>query len=362
MSQIIYSLRNSNLLVRSQVGGKAASLGEVMSLGLQVPPGFVITTDACQEIHYALESVNSSVSTQAPECLRTDAANMVNQANAFLKLPEKLVCSVIDAYRMLGQEVGDPEPSVAVRSSAVDEDQAHQSFAGQFKTYLGVKGEKEVLDALQKCIFSMYTSAVLEYRTYFNQLDTASLIAVIIQQMVPASASGVLFTQNAINGDLSVIHLESCVGLGEPLVSGDVTPDLFLVSKLSGTIIQRQIRPQKFCLYLDKASGHCVRTMLHEFEQNKPSISDEEISSLVSIARRIEHYFGCQMDIEWIISRSNSLESRFYIVQARPVTVAAHKPIQQSQSVLTSIVASLCKGHQLRPQTLSGDFPFSKCI
>jgi pyruvate, water dikinase len=302
----------------SLAGGKGANLGELTRAGILVPPGFVVTVGAYDRF---LEE--AGVRPQAEALLGNldvdDGAAMERVAAATRDLitaapmPEPIADAIADAYRQSG------EGPVAVRSSATAEDLAEASFAGQQETYLNVEGGADVLHAVQKCWASLFEARAVHYRatTGFGQLDVK--IAVVVQRMVQSDRSGVMFTVNPVTTDEGQILIEAVYGLGEGVVSGVLTPDMYVVDKASGALVDCQITPQVQELVRRQGAGPG-----EEPNQWAPvdwgrragqKLSAEEIAALAVMGSSLERHFGCPQDIEWA-AESGTL----YIVQARPVT------------------------------------------
>ena len=232
------------------------------------------------------------------------------------EMPPEVASGIAKAYRELG---GGP---VAVRSSATAEDLAEASFAGQQDTYLNIEGDAEVIAAVQKCWASLFGARAIFYRAGagFDHMKVG--IAVVVQRMVQSERSGVMFTLHPVTNDKTKIVIEAIYGLGEAAVSGAVTPDMYVVDKTSGAVVERQVVPQEqeFVRQPHAQPGN---------EQNhwisidwgrraKQKLSDEEIGELATIGQRLEQHFGFPQDVEWAHENGS-----FYIVQARAVTTAS---------------------------------------
>ena len=261
-------------------GGKSASLGELLQAGIPVPPGFAISTEAGEEL---------------TDTLRHDIAAR---------------------YAGLGDEV-----AVAVRSSALGEDSAEATFAGQQDTYLWVRGIDAVCDAVTKCWASLYSAEAVSYRERFGVENPA--MGVTIQLMVDAAVSGVMFTCNPVSGDRSMVAINASWGLGLAVVGGEVTPDDYLVSKVTGEIVKQTVN-DKAVEYVPAANG-TERVDVDEARRTAPCLDTDAVTTLVDMAKRVERHFGSPQDIEWAFDHSGEL----FILQSRPVTGLA-KPEAQA--------------------------------
>ncbi|ADC64274.1 pyruvate phosphate dikinase PEP/pyruvate-binding protein [Ferroglobus placidus DSM 10642] len=311
-------------------GGKGANLGEMVKAGFPIPPGFVITINAFEEFlegakergkKAQIARIISEVDVKNTEELEKVSA-LAREIVESTPIPEKIEEEIREAYRKLCEIVGE-EVAVAVRSSATAEDVPDASFAGQQETYLWIKGEDEVVKHVLKCWSSLYTPRAIAYRATkgFDHYEVS--IAVVVQKMVNSRSSGVMFTLNPTNGDESQIVIESAWGLGEAIVSGEVTPDRFVVDKVTKEILDRTISPKLvWCVYKD---GKVVHEEVPEDLREKPSLSDEEIVYLAEIGKKIEEHYSHPMDIEWAIDKDFDFPKNVFILQARPETVWSQK-------------------------------------
>jgi pyruvate,water dikinase len=257
-------------------GGKSASLGELLHAGIPVPPGFAISTEAGEELTVIL---------------RRDIAARYG-------------------------EMGDGVP-VAVRSSALGEDSAEATFAGQQDTYLWVHGTDAICDAVRKCWASLHSAEAVTYRERFGVENPA--MGVTIQRMVDAAVSGVMFTCNPVSGDRSMVAINASWGLGLAVVGGEVTPDDYLVSKVTGEVVKQTVN-DKAIQYVPAANG-TERIDVPEDRRNQPCLDDERLTALVALGKRVEKHFGSPQDIEWAFDHDGEL----FILQSRPVTGVAKK-------------------------------------
>ena len=308
------------------VGGKNASLGEMIKAEIRVPPGFAVTTDSYLLFITAAgikDKIIEYVSDLDPE----DVAAL-NQASADVQelikqttIPEPVVKAIADGYSQLCSKCAVEIIPVAVRSSATAEDLPTASFAGQQDTYLWIQGADQVITHVQNCWASLYTPRAIAYRIKNEFPHEKVLISVGIQKMVNSKAAGVMFTLNPTDGDVSKVVIEGSWGLGETVVSGSVNPDKFVVDKVMLEINERTISTKHIeCVY-DLEQGKVIDADVAEDIQCTCCLADDEIKALVRAAKNIENHYGRPMDIEWAIDKDLSFPENVFIVQARPETV-----------------------------------------
>lgn len=277
------------------VGGKAAGLGSLIRAGQRVPASFVVTSLA----YY-------SYIARDPRVMSAQVRELV-----------------ADGYRTLCQSVADDVP-VAVRSSAAVEDSTDASCAGQFRTHLGASGADEVVAEVQQCWESAFAPHVDVYRQH-HQLDSAdSGVAVVVQELVHARAAGVMFTQHPRTADRSLVVVEASYGLGEAVVGGEVTPDLFEMNKVTGQVHQR-VLGSKSVEHALTPDGRGVRTIPVAQERRTGwAIDDDELAQLLAMARQLERTLGRGLDIEWAIGTTSTQpdQPQLYALQVRPITVS----------------------------------------
>ncbi len=299
------------------VGGKGANLGEMTNAKIPVPPGFIVTSSAyfdflqqtnlIDEIRQPLESVDINDSKKLQE-VSAKIKEMISMA----RMPQEIAEEIKKAYVKMGKGF------VAVRSSATAEDLPEASFAGQQRTFLNIQGEDEVVRAVQECWASLFEARAIFYRVQQNFDHFKVGIAVPVQRMVQSEASGVMFTLEPVSSDQSKIAIEAVLGLGETIVSGDVTPDHYIVNKDSMDIVTKEIARQEWKLIRneDNNSGEANLTVvLTAKEQEEQKVSDEDIITLAKIGKQLEDHYKFPQDIEW--AKENN---KLFIVQTRPVT------------------------------------------
>jgi pyruvate, water dikinase len=298
------------------VGGKAGKLGELIREGLPVPPGFVVTTEAYQafvdatplraEIPAALASIHA----EDPASVEA-AAQRIRSMFEATPFPAELRATLAEAYERFVRQHS--VRFAAVRSSATAEDLEGASFAGLQDTYLNVTGVDHILSAIRKCWGSLFTPRVLVYRQRKGFDHAAVRLAVLVQKMVDATVSGILFTRDPNTGENHMI-VEAGWGLGEAIVGGEVTPDHYVVDGATLKVVHKQISEQKVRLVRAEGGGN-RREEIPADERKIQKLPDHRLHRLVSLARVIESHYRRPMDVEWCGDAS-----AIYIVQARPVT------------------------------------------
>lgn len=293
-------------------GGKGANLGELRQAGFPVPPGFCITTsvyDAVVGQSARMDSFYEKLSllkAEDNEEIRSLSQRM-RQHIIGLPIPDEMIEDILGAWREMG---GDPV--AAVRSSATAEDLPTASFAGQQDTFLNVRGERQLFEAIRQCWSSLFSERAIAYRINSGFDHRSVRLAVIVQRLIVPDVSGVMFTADPITGNRRVISIDASFGLGEALVSGLVNPDLYQVRQ--GEIVKKQISCKQSAVCTLAEGGTAVEG-IPEQKQKEQALSDEEIVTLARLGERIQAHYGSEQDIEWCLSGG-----QFYIVQARPIT------------------------------------------
>ena len=310
------------------VGGKNASLGEMTNAGIPVPPGFAVTayayekfleeTRIAEKIYRIIkETVTDSNNPQQHDT----ASKKIRQLIENSSMPKDIENAVKSAYKELNKRLNLKDVFVAVRSSATAEDLPDASFAGQQETFLNVRGVDELLENIVKCWSSLFTPRAIFYRNEKSFAHEKVFISVGVQKMVNSKAAGVMFTMNPVTGDTRHIVIEGNHGLGESVVSGSVTPDDFVVDKVSMKIIEKRISKKTVQYIRDPQTGKTVHADVPVDKQEQPCVNDEEILKLAELAKRIEQHYGRPQDIEWAIDRDIPFPVNIFIVQSRPETV-----------------------------------------
>jgi len=309
---------------REQVGGKGGSLGELTRAGLSVPAGFVVRTAAFERFLAALEReapVREAVAALADEELAaiTACSAALRRRIEAGELPQEVRADLTAAHeRLVGAAGGQP---VAVRSSATCEDAADASFAGLQDTYLWVQDAAQMILRVRSCWASLYSVESISYRLKHGFAEERVAMGVVVQHMVDARTAGVMFTRSPTTGDRSVVTIEGAWGLGSAVVGGEVTPDRWVLGKVTGEVSVREISDKQIQHVPAKAGG--IEPVAVSAEQRRLAcLSDEELQRLRELARRIERHYGCAQDIEWAIDRASGA---ILLLQSRPETVWSAK-------------------------------------
>ncbi|HLQ07594.1 MAG TPA: PEP/pyruvate-binding domain-containing protein [Steroidobacteraceae bacterium] len=305
---------------REQVGGKGGSLGELQRAGLAVPPGYVVTTPAFERFLASLE--REAPVRAAVAALKCDDLEAITACSRALRrrmedseLPAEVLGELAAAHARL--VLAHPEQPVAVRSSATTEDAADASFAGLQDTYLWVRGAAQMLGRVRSCWASLYSVPSISYRLKHGFPEQRVAMAVVVQNMVDAGTAGVMFTRSPTTGDRSVITIEAAWGLGSAVVGGEVTPDRWVLGKITGEISVREIS-DKLIQHEPAAGGGVEAVAVSEERRRAPCLSDTQLQQLGTLARQVERHYGCAQDIEWAIERHSGA---ILLLQSRPETV-----------------------------------------
>ena len=302
------------------VGGKALGLGQLTIAGFDIPDGFVVTTHAYRR------AVNTSgAQAQITTLLNGASGSAADQETLSQRLRELFVAEVIDdalrdAIRVAYEAMG--SPPVAVRSSALAEDRADASFAGQQDTFLWIQGADEVVTHVLRCWASLFSTRVLTYRDRLGIEPDDVAMAVVVQKMVPARSAGVMMSLDPVTGDRDTIYVESSYGLGEAVVAGEVSPDGFWLAKHDLSVHRRTLGSKQIAYHFDADAGAVVRFDVPGDRQQLPSLNDAEVSRLAELARDIESAFGYPVDVEWAI---DDTDGQIALLQARPETVWSNR-------------------------------------
>lgn len=296
------------------VGGKGASLARLAAAKLPVPPGFHLTTDAYRRFvdEYGLQeqiiALASAADSGRSEQLE-QAAREITQLFTQHELPQDIAEAIAQAYGELG---GDGVP-VAVRSSATAEDLPGMSFAGQQESYLNMRGADMIFAAVKRCWASLWTARALSYRTRYGIAPQEVSLAVVVQQLIPAQAAGVLFTVNPLSGARDQLLINATWGLGESLVGGQVMPDTFVVARTSGKLLSQTISA-KSVMTVPTPDGTRQAEVPADL-RTRPVLEPNQTAELAHLGERVAELYARPMDIEWTLH-----EGRFWLVQARPIT------------------------------------------
>ena len=338
------------------VGGKCASLGELINAGVRVPPGFALTTSGYAQfmreagIQAEIGTLLEGLDHQDMDKLE-EASRAIREMIESRPMPIELEDLIAEAYRNLSVRCYLPAAPVAVRSSATAEDLPGASFAGQQDTYLWIRGVDDLIHHVRRCISSLYTGRAIAYRMKMGFPHEHVAISVGVQMMANAYTAGVMFTIHPGTGDRSVIVIDANFGFGESVVSGEVTPDNFVVNKVTLDIIERTISTKELCHTVDLKTQKSIALPVPAERQNIQSITDDEISELAWAAKKIEKHYGRPMDIEWAIDKNLPAGGNIFILQARPETIWSNRQKASattgSTSAMDYIVSSLITGKRL---------------
>jgi len=313
MNSYVLSFQEIDKTMISMVGGKGANLGELSkTLGILVPDGFCVTTEAYKEITGNNRELNGLLIELSH--LRIEDREKVCEVSKKIRM----VIERISISKDIAEEIGifltkfGEKDAYAVRSSATAEDLPTASFAGQQDTYLNIMGREAILKHISKCWSSLFTERAVTYRIQ-NGFDHRKVqLSAVVQKMVFPEVSGILFTADPITSNRKVLSIDAGFGLGEALVSGLVNADNYKVR--NGKIIHKKISSKKLAIYALKKGGTKTQEIGLEM-QNMQALTDEQILSLTHMGRKIEEHFGTPQDIEWCL-----VHDTFYIVQSRPIT------------------------------------------
>ena len=305
---------------RGEVGGKGASLGELKCAGIDVPSGYVVRTGGFERFLAALEReapVRATVAALDPHDLDaiTACSRALRRRIEGSALPREVLADLAAAYERL-LAAGGAQP-LAVRSSATCEDAADASFAGLQDTYLWVRGLEQTVQRVRSCWASLYSVESISYRLQHGFPEKQVAMAVVVQIMVDAATAGVMFTRSPTTGDRSVVTIEGAWGVGSAVVGGEVTPDRWVLGKITGEISVREISDKQI-QHVAAAAGGIEAVAVSEERRRVPCLSDAQLQQLRELARRIERHYGRAQDIEWAVDRASGA---ILLLQSRPETV-----------------------------------------
>ena len=331
------------------VGGKGASLGEMINAEIPVPRGFAVTAQAFRRF---LDETDIAKQLFASLQVNVDNANELaaaaEKAKKLIlatKMPQHMRNAIIAAYNELGKREG-MEPLVAVRSSATAEDMPEASFAGQQETFLNVKGANNVVVAVQKCWASLYGARAIFYRIKQGFDHESVNISAVVQKMVNAEKSGVMFTSNPTTGAPEAV-IESSWGLGEAIVSGSVSPDTYLIDRKTRQI-KTNVATKNVMVVKDQKTGKTITKDVPADLQNKRVLSDSELNTILDLGELIEEHYESPQDIEFAIENGE-----IFIVQSRPVTTIKSEGAEL-QTVTAGDAEKLLEGLGASPGQVSG--------
>ena len=311
------------------LGGKGASLVTMTAAGMPVPPGFVVTT--AQFDDFIAEAGIADDIHRLLEGLDPDDVEAVERAGAVIRdeitskpMPQHIRRETVAAYERLQSRFARPVP-VAVRSSATAEDLPDASFAGQQDTYLWIEGFDDVGVHIRKCFASLYTTRAITYRIKNGIPNEGLSMAVVVQKMVDARVSGVAMTLDPATGDRSKLVIDASWGVGEMVVSGQVTPDNLVLDKVTLHTVAERIGDKHAELVADAAAGGLVEREVDEARRRRRCLTDAEVAAVATLAKRAEKHYRTPQDVEWAIDADLPEGDNVLLLQARPETVHANR-------------------------------------
>lgn len=293
------------------MGGKASNLLQMSAAGFPVPEGFVLTTGAYREFLersgirselVEVANVDDDSQTSVEEAA-AEARRLITEAT----MPPEIADRIRSAYADLDAE------AVAVRSSATAEDLADASFAGQQETFLDVKTAEDVVRRVQDCWASLFTERAVTYRLDKGFPIEDLAIAVVVQRMVPAEKSGVLFTADPNTGADRVI-VEAALGLGEAVVSGETSPDNYVLDKETGELLSKTVNTQEY-MSVRSPDGEATLEEVPAEDRTERVLEDDELAALLSLGREVEAHYEQPQDVEWSL-----VDGQVFLLQTRPIT------------------------------------------
>lgn len=316
-------------------GGKGANLGEMFNHGFPIPEGFMVSAESyfafikATGIDQAIAQLTKDMDVQDTAKLQQISAAL-KEIISTAKMPQDIRADVIRAYNQLcGAEMPTPQQElwVAIRSSATAEDLPEASFAGQQATFLNIKGQDNVVKAVKDCWASLFEARAIYYRgeQHFDNLKVG--IAVVVQRMVQSDKSGIMFSVDPVSQDENMLVIEAGFGLGEAVVSGSITPDMYIIDKRSMKIVQKAINKQE--MLITRVEGADREMKVEEELQEVQKLSEEEILQLARYGLAIENHYKFPQDMEWAIEGK-----KVYIVQSRAITTLAARKKQENKEAV----------------------------
>jgi pyruvate,water dikinase len=295
----------------SKAGGKGANLGEMTKAGFNVPFGFCVTTDGYKEF-LKLNCLEEPITRLVMDAGIENVSEIGTKIRKFIiesKVPDELLQEISKAIDKTGAD-----NYYAVRSSATAEDLGSASFAGQQDTYLNIKGVNDIVGSVRKCWASLFTDRAILYRVKNNVDHEKVYMSVVVQKMVLPSVSGILFTADPVSGHRGILSIDAGYGLGEALVSGIVSPDIYKYDKKTGQITEKMIAEKKLA-FMPLSGGGTEKIQVPAEKVKSQVLPDMHIKKLAELGMAIERHYGCPQDIEWCIK-----DDKLFIVQSRAIT------------------------------------------
>ena len=312
MIELIREFNKINKNDAAIAGGKGASLGEMTQAGIPVPPGFVILAESFEkfinetEIKADIDAILHKVNHEEVSEVE-DASEQIKAIIMTEEMPRDIRDEIKKNFDKLGAKF------VAVRSSATAEDSSAAAWAGQLDSFLNTT-EKELLNNVKKCWASLFTPRAIFYRFEKNLHDTHISVAVVVQKMVESEISGIAFSVHPVTQDRNQLIIEAGIGLGEAIVSGQITPDSYIVEKDRYYLLEKNISEQEKAIVKAEGGGNTWKNVANS-EGSKQKLTDDQILELSKLVVKIEDHYKFPCDIEWAREKG-----KFYIVQSRPIT------------------------------------------
>lgn len=316
------------------VGGKGGNLGEMYQLGIPVPNGFVVTSNAYfkfveeNNLKPKIKDILKTTDVDQPDQLQ-NASKKIRDLIRKTPVSQSLSTEIMKAYKKLSGFGGLKHVPVAVRTSATAEDSADASFAGQGDTFLNVIGEVNVINRVRDCWSSLFTSRSIFYQVKKHYDHFKIGVAVPVQKLIDSEISGIMFTANPVTSDKREIIVETIWGLGEYIVQGKITPDQYIIDKNEWKIISENHVPQNIQLVRD--NDETGETKVPKSKQNRKKIDSNMAIKIAKIGQKLHNHYGRPQDVEFAIDRG-----QLYIVQTRPITTiesSKEKIEDQKQSI-----------------------------
>lgn len=336
--KLIYWLDEIGATDGSLVGNKCANLGEMIRMGMRIPPGFAISA-SCYMRFVERTGARKKIFDYVKNQGKIEGIERLDEASRTIRaiiegeeIPEDIRDEIETAYGFLCDKMGTPNTPVAVRSSGLAEDSAGASFAGQFESYLNVKGEKELLEKVKTVWSSAFTARAISYRARKGLSLEDESIGVAVLCMVNARASGISFTVDPVTGDDSKIIIEANWGLGEGVVSGAESVDGFVLDKEKLEVITSHVGKKTRCVVNMEQGAEWADVPAHM--QYVACISEEEIKEIARVSRSIEASLRSPQDMEWAIDQNLPFPESVFFLQARPAKVQVKEPKSTTDQIL----------------------------
>ncbi|MBU6430765.1 MAG: hypothetical protein KGJ58_01855 [Patescibacteria group bacterium] len=297
----------------SIAGGKGASLGEMTQAGFAVPSGFVILSSAFEkfleenDLNIKIDTILHSINQKEMHTVE-NSSEKIKDLILKAKMPKDISEEIKKEFKNLKSKF------VAVRSSATVEDFSSAAWAGQLDTFLNTT-EKTLLANVQRCWASLFTPRAIFYRFEKGLHNSKISVAVVVQKMVESEVSGIAFSVHPVTQDHNQMIIEAGYGLGEAIVSGQITPDSYVAEKEPRRIIDKNVSAQERGIYRKPRSGGNEWQNILQEKGQRQKLTDEQILELSELIIKIENHYGAPQDIEWAME-----DDKFYITQSRPIT------------------------------------------